>query len=466
MAATTWTVTSCADDGGAGTLRGIIGAASTMSGDTVNFTGLSCSNSTITLGAGYGGIPIAQTSLTISGPGADALTIDASSLDPTTYSALYHTGLGTLTIDHLTISGGHLNRQGNALGGCVYSRANVTLHNAVVTGCSVSSDGPARGGGVYAKGNVLVQFSRVSGNTASGNGATDGGGVFAKVLAQAYFADVTGNSATAASGAAHGGGLYGGNTATAFYSTISGNHVSAPGIAAGGGLNAGFATLQATTISGNSSSGSGGGAFVSEAFSIYESTVSGNTAGTKAGGLYLNAYSYFYNSTIAINTAVSGAPGVLLYSLHPMKVVMQSTLISNNTFGASDNDLSIAPTNRVTFNSGPANNLVRATHVTGLPADTITSTCPLLGPLRDNGGLTRTHQLLSTSLAIDAGNDLTIDPLTTQPFADDQRGAVGRNGVTDYVRVSGAHADIGAFEVQKNDSVFGAGFDGCNPIAP
>lgn len=142
--------------------------------------------------------------------------------------------------------------------------------------------------------------------------------------------------------------------------------------------------------------------------------------------------------------------------------------MSNNTSGATDNDLTVINPTFVTFNAGPANNLVRATKVTILPGDTISGTCPLLGPLRDNGGLTRTHQLLSASVAIDAGNDVTIDPLSNPkvPFADDQRGPTVLNGTRDYPRVSGPQADIGAYEVQKGDIVFNAGFDGCYPIAP
>ena len=469
MAATTWSLTSCLDDGGSGTLRGIIGAASTLSGDTVDLS--FCSNSTITLYAGDGGIAIAQDSLKIYGPSSGTVTIDASSLDPTTYSAFYHTGSGTLTVSRQgTISGGQVNRQGNALGGCVYSRANITMFLTTVTGCTASSDGPALGGGIYAKGFLYGAANNITGNTANGNGSTSGGGIFAKGGAFLRSSTLSGNSASAASGSARGGGIYGGDV-TFQYGTISGNHVTAPAGADGGGIFAKQSLVpRSSTISGNTSGGRGAGAFVTDAFGMYNSTVSGNSAATKGGGLYLNFYSNFYNSTIAFNTATVGSPGVLLYAANQRKVMMQSTLMSNNTSGGSDDDLTIINPTFVTINAGPANNLVRATKVTTLPGDTISGTgaCPLLGPLRNNGGLTRTHQLLSTSVAIDAGNDVTIDPLSNPkaPFADDQRGPALLNGTLDYVRVSGAHADIGAYEVQKNEIVFNAGFDGCNPPAP
>jgi hypothetical protein len=81
-----------------------------------------------------------------------------------------------------------------------------------------------------------------------------------------------------------------------------------------------------------------------------------------------------------------------------------------------------------------------------LPGDT-KHVCPLLGPLRDNGGLTLTHALLSDSPAIDNG---------FSSFAgNDQRGL-------GFARESPSGLpDIGAYEVQRGDIVFNAGFDGC-----
>ncbi len=60
--------------------------------------------------------------------------------------------------------------------------------------------------------------------------------------------------------------------------------------------------------------------------------------------------------------------------------------------------------------------------------DTLVGEDPLLGVLRNNGGPTRTHALLTGSPAIDAG-DTDLDT--------DQRG---------YARPSGLADDIGAFE--------------------
>ena len=98
-------------------------------------------------------------------------------------------------------------------------------------------------------------------------------------------------------------------------------------------------------------------------------------------------------------------------------------------------------------------------HENGTPA------CPRLGPLPDNGGFNQTHALLSGSPAIDHGDNVLIDPNTMAPYGYDQRGRALANGEFDYVRVSGSSADVGAYEVQKNDIVFNAGFEGC-PTLP
>jgi hypothetical protein len=96
--------------------------------------------------------------------------------------------------------------------------------------------------------------------------------------------------------------------------------------------------------------------------------------------------------------------------------------------------------------------------VSGLPTDTKKGQCPLLGVLRDNGGQTYTHALLSKSPAIDTGNYVFGGP---DSF--DQRGSATVNGSMDYVRVSGLtmKADIGAHEVQQDDIVFNADNEGC-----
>jgi hypothetical protein len=563
MAAMAVDVTSCLDDGSPGTLRSVIAGAS--SGATVDLSNLmGCTASTITLQTGGSHILIPQGSLTIKGPTGSVFTIDGSALNTyyINYSNIfYHYGGGNLTIDHLTLTGGHQSHKNlDGLGGCVYSNGNVYLIDATVTSCSAYSLYViAKGGGVYAKGGVTLTRSTVSSNTASG-GSGRGGGVYAQGTLLLDHSHLNGNSVDTA-GDAKGGGAYALNDLSTLLSTVSGNSAtSSLGNAKGGGIYAtGMSFLETTTVSGNSINGytnskggglyaknpvtlqvsaltdnkangtlpKGGGAYTTSNFNSNFSTISGNHAygaSASGGGLFLEgAYnsidkstvsnnisdgSYggidavtspsgsanfllsnstishnhaafnvgavyvnsgttnFFNSTIASNSAGSSTPGLELNStLGPIAVAMKSNLMSNNTYGATENDLKLVTgAFSITINSGnlaaAANNLVRVTiDPSKLPTDTL-SDCPRLGQLRNNGGLTLTHALLSNSVAIDKGNN-TFGSLY------DQRGPASVNGVLDYTRFSdaGPLTDIGAYEVQKNDIVYNDDFDGCPPLS-
>jgi hypothetical protein len=88
-----------------------------------------------------------------------------------------------------------------------------------------------------------------------------------------------------------------------------------------------------------------------------------------------------------------------------------------------------------------------------MPPLTLTG-CPLLGPLAFNGGLTRTHALLSGSPAIDAG-------INTGGLKQDQRGLYSDQPPYPYPRASGTAVDIGAYELQQGDVIFVTDFEGC-----
>lgn len=534
--ATNRVVSSCLDDGSPETLRSVILAATTVSGDTVDLSSLNCPASKITLADGADHLVIPQASLTITGPADSTLTIDGSSLAQGTYynysNILYHTGTGTLIVSHLAVSGGHQKHRAiDSLGGCIYSKGDVELQfvtvssctsyseydfgkggavyakgklnldHTTITGSSATGGFYARGGGVYARGNLTMTDSTVSGNSASSFGKARGGGAYAGTDLTATRSIVSNNSATSTGSNVFGGGvnvrgstnlqfsIVSGNALTpgaghsssgggafvagdflAAYSTISDNRAYGSGFGAGLSLEGAARTLMSSTISGNYSEGGFAGIFAfsgnlgtSLSLVLKNSTISHNHATTVTGGLYSNADTIkLYNSTIAFNSAGAVDPGVRLNSSGgALAVTLQSTLISNNTFGANDteNDLALVGPNPVTFNSGdlqaPANNLVRVSSIGNLPYDT-SHDCPLLGPLRDNGGWTLTHALSSFSPAIDTGN-------ASSGAQYDQRGSQSVNGTIDYVRPSGdrALADIGAYEVQQDEIVFNSGFEGC-----
>jgi len=563
MAAMAVDVTSCLDDGSPGTLRSVIAAAS--SGATVDLSNLmGCTASTITLQTGGSHILIPQGSLTIKGPTGSVFTIDGSALNTyyINYSNIfYHYGGGSLTIDHLTLTGGHQSHKNiDGLGGCVYSNGNVYLIDATVSSCSaysryviakgggvyakggvtltrstVSSNtatgGSGRGGGVYAQGTLLLDHSHLNGNSVDTGGDAKGGGAYALNDLSTLLSTVSGNSATSSLGNARGGGIYAtgvtfletttvsGNSVDGFtsssgggvyatnpltlqvsaltdnkvngtlprgggacttsnfnsnYSTISGNH--AYGVSASGGglfLGGAYSSIDKSTVSNNISDGSYGGIrsvripSAGAIFQLSNSTISHNHAGVAVGALYVNsATTNFFNSTIASNSAGSSTPGVVLNSFQgPIAVALESNVMSNNTYGATEDDLRLVDLAfPIIINSGnlaaAANNLVRITlNSSLLPTDTL-SDCPRLGQLRNNGGLTWTHALLSHSVAIDKGNNTFASPY-------DQRGPASVNGTLNYTRFSGLGllADIGAYEVQQDDIVYNDDFDGCPPLS-
>jgi hypothetical protein len=433
------TVTSCTDTGAGdtGNLRNSIAAAA--SGDTIDFTGLICPNSKITLLLGQ--ITIAQTDLTLQGQVllggyTPILTIDGLSNGQT--GLLRHTGTGQLSIYSLALNHGFVaNNTQTAKGGCIYSSGYVHLSSSRVTNCQANTiSGKAYGGGAYAKQGINAQYSTLSGNSAlAGTGGT-----------------------------AVGGGLFSKNGLTLGSCTVSGNTASGPADMQGvdgGAYVSGNTQITYSTISGNTAHAHVGGIFVGGAtatVAIQNSTISGNAA-TKGpiGGLFSAATATeLRNSTIAFNTAGTGdfgganayAPGVALAS---GSAYLLSTMIANNSYGptAIQNDLTLHGATAT-----GSNNLVR-TSIVSLPGDTLKNVCPLLGSLRINGRGPMTHALLSHSPAMDKG--------VTAGLREDERGVLADIFLVPlpYPRKSGTFADIGAFEVQQTDTVFDTAFDGC-----
>jgi len=194
-------------------------------------------------------------------------------------------------------------------------------------------------------------------------------------------------------------------------------------------------TVSSSTISGNSASshngGNGGGIYTSGGVTVSSSTISGNFAyglfaGGDGGGIgaFGDVTVTINHSIVAGNTANSLGPDVLP-GTGPL--VVRYSLIGDNT----DTNLAEAPIGMPDAHG----NLI------GGPIHGIID--PHLGPLADNGGLTKTHALLPGSPAIDAG-----DPAIQQdPITFDQRGNPFLR-VTNGDPQSAIAIDIGAYEAQ------------------
>ncbi len=368
-------------------------------------------------------------------------------------------GGGIFTQGNLKIYAGSDIRQNYAYsktwfahGGNAHSRGTATISSSYIgRGGAKSASSSGEGGGLYAKSNVTLTNSTVANNYASGSVIGVGGGVFAYAGLSTTNSVLTGNATDTA-----GADAYVNGSLVARYSTFSGSRGdSGTQTPSGIQVDGPSALISRSTISGNAGPGFGMEPKqpAGSALQVSLSTISGNAY----GGLVLQdvAAAKFYGSTIAFNRSPASGAGIsLLPSASGMALTLQSTLISNNTANGAADDINVESTNPFTVNGGnltaPANNLIFSSAIPAnkLPGDTLIGACPHLERLRDNGGFTQTHRPLSRSVAIDTGNNAL-------GAAYDQRG-VG------FTRASPSGLpDIGAYEVQQNDIIFGTDFEGC-----
>lgn len=411
-----------AGDGGDGiSLREAITAANNTAGaDTISFDA-ALSGGTITLGGTHLAITDA---VTITGLGADLLTIDANST-----SRIFDIDNGTLgwilvEIDGLTLTGGHAAGYGS--GGAIRNYENLVVTNSTIFGNSAYS-----GGGIdNIDGLLTIRNSTISGNSTT----SIGGGILSNSSVRVINSTISSNTATS------GGGIlkssYG--TLTVISSTITGNNATQRG---GGIFNDGLATSWITnsTISANTATGDGGGVHKSNGTLIVtNSTIIGNSSAGNGGGIFIGPQSdtvaTVSNSLISGNSATGNGDEIFRYA-------GTINANANNLFGHSG-----LPNAEAFYAFTPGASDLTATSD---GTDPTVLTGILNTALADNGGPTLTHALVVGSPAIDAGNnanlpadnwDLDGDANLIESLPVDQRGMP-------FVRTFGT-ADIGAYESQ------------------
>jgi hypothetical protein len=437
------------NDSGADSLRNAIQSA--CGGDTITFSNTTAGGATNffdgnphTIALTTGELAIGAT-LTITGPGANVLTVMRSIAAGTPQFRVFNIQSGTIGISNLTISNGRAadgpaaNNNGSD-GGGILNLGTLLLSNSVVSsnqaGDGNATAGPTSGGsggGIANRGSLTVRNSIITGNhggkggTASGPGGA-GGGI---------------NNITGAA------------TLNLILSTVSGNFAGDGGVGTAGGSGGGVANLGtfnlvSSTVSGNQTgngmaSGAGGGISNSGTATFINSTISGNQIGSarQGGGVYNASLLTITNCTIVNNAIGSFSSGGGIFAAGGT-LNLGNTIVANNTSSGSNNDLS------GTINSKDFNLYGNSPGVvfTGTTTHNIANQNPLLGPLANNGGSTQTHLLLPGSPAIDAGGnanlpadtfDLNGNSNTTETLPVDQRG-VGFN------RTVNTNVDMGAIE--------------------
>lgn len=202
--------------------------------------------------------------------------------------------------------------------------------------------------------------------------------------------------------------------------------------------NIGTLSITASTFSQNFAE-AGGGAILNAGTTaaIRNSTFSANASARGGAVFNWGVIGAITNTTLSLNWGVFG--GGIHNDVEAQILELTSSTVAQNMGGNSPDILNagtiVSASNNVIGvgdGSGLANG-VNGNQIGSLAAPLD----PLLGPLADNGGPTFTHALLAGSPAIDAGSN----PAT---LANDQRGP-------GFSRVSGAQADVGAFELQSAD---------------
>lgn len=230
----------------------------------------------------------------------------------------------------------------------------------------------------------------------------------------------------------------------------------------------GILSLQNTTIAANTASGGFGGAIYVDGssqllVSLANTTISGNAADRTGGGIYYSGSAgevRLANVTITDNTGDADADGDGnaggVSKASPGDFFVRNSIIQGNhdeNPGAKYPDFLCQGTSITSEDYNLFGDVVCTAATWG--ANDVFDTDPLLAPLADNGGPTRTHMLKAGSPAIDGANpggcSWDHDSSGATPdenLATDQRGANryvdGDNDTSDY-------CDIGAYEYKPSD---------------
>lgn len=391
---------------------------------------------------GAGGGISTNYAASISGSAEGKCLIDGNTATNGVGGGLYNNG--SLLIENCTISANKTFNDND--GGGIYTDGTIRMIDGVVSGNRAEGDG----GGIYNNDELILENSTVSGNIAdvdSNSTGGNGGGLYLNSTTTITGSSIDGNFANTNNGGGiyidsfvtiadstvsnnasvrnDGGGIYNGSGLVMRNCTVSGNRAS--GDEDGGGtdsfgggiLNAKLADLTNVTIAKNQSDGSGGGICNFSNLTLNNVTVAYNTADANAnaggatggdgGGVYNESVVSFANTIIAQNKDASAGN--------------EAPDCSNDFIGSGDRLSSVGP--NIVQNPSGCEILGDAASVQNVDPSLATA------DVANNGGATKTIALAAGSLAIDTGDDGTCLPT-------DQRGVA---------RPSGAHCDLGAFEV-------------------
>ena len=341
---------------------------------TVVFSESLGTGQTIELDSALGQLTLSQ-DIDIIGPGANLLTIDAnaSAANPNRLLKVNHGVVATIA--GLSLTGAHATANGDDLGGAIYlDGASLTLRETEVSGNTAADTG-----GIYATNSSSLEIE------------------------QSTIAENVGLSS-------RGGVSINGSVLNLINSTVSGN--------LGNDFTSGIAVFNSSTATINNST---------IAYNIVQSEATEPADSAGRGGLYVDinssASATLYNSIVAGNY-IRNSAGTNTYRHEIDGDIANGS--SHNLIGYGDGSGTSSTGGVTDDRDGSLGNIVL-----GSMEDA------KLGDLRYNGGRTRTHALLTGSLAIDAGINAQSTGTT------DQR---GQSRIVDAEFDGVATIDIGSYE--------------------
>jgi hypothetical protein len=339
-------------------------------------------------------LPTLSVNLSIEGPGADNLTVERNS---TGDFRIFMVALGaTVQISGLTIANGSENQ-----GGAILNNGTLTVTDDVFQAnmAIVSGGTPGNGGAIY-NGGTLTVVDSVFNNDTVVSTQFNGGLGGAIVNPSTKVANIRGStfaSNTALGSPASGGALYNAGTMTLDASTLSGNTSAGD---SGGINNTGTLMVNNSLFSGNAANGSSGGAIDNTGtLMVTGSQFLGNTT-RQSGGAIENPSQQMVTITASIfsgNTAV-GSGGAIDNAgrFGSGSMTVSGSTLSNNS-AISGGGISSAVTLTIT------NSTVTGNSVTGTQFSNSSG-----GGIADSGTLTITNSTVAGNRALGGSSTLGL----------------------------------------------------------
>jgi hypothetical protein len=382
--------------------------------------------------------------LVIQGNGAELGRLPAAGVPPDRYFFIRPSG--DLTISNLSLQGGG-GDSGPSFGGAFLNHGALTLQDV-----DIAASRAGTGGAIDNRGRLTIRGGRYLDNRASGCDEHGGGairnaeGAVATIAGSGFTAnqgcggaiynqgriDVTGASFADNRGGSgddntynHGGAIYNETVGAAAQATVVGSTFSGNRAMVG----AAIVNARGTSLSLQSSTLSGNVAHLPCPRCLEEEEHERPHAAASAGITHFGGELELVDVTIFANTCEDALPacgGGIVFTGDSGSVSFRNTLIAGHPDGDCGRVAGLSALPRLDA-SGANLDSDRS-----CPGFTVHQP-PLLGPLADNGGPTRTQAVLPGSPALDAG---------TGCLAQDQRGEPRARSAADP-------CDLGAFELQR-----------------